>query len=108
MNAAPSNITVLELAELLKNQANVRLIDVREPDEYAQAAISGSDLVPLATIPERSKDWSHDEEIFIHCKAGGRSARAAQFLSDQGFKHVTNVTGGMDAWLKENLPTATS
>lgn len=105
MNPIPS-ITVTELAELLKNKTNVCLIDVREPEEHALTSISGSQLVPLATVPEQASQWSTDQEIYLHCKAGGRSARAAQYLMDQGFSHVTNVIGGMDAWLAAGLPVA--
>lgn len=105
MNSIPS-ISVTALAELLKNKTNACLIDVREPDEHAVASISGSQLVPLATVPEQANQWSMDQEIYIHCKSGGRSARAVQYLMDQGFTHVTNVAGGMDAWLSEELPIA--
>lgn len=103
MSTIPS-ITVEELHSLLQNQTNVRLIDVREPDEHAQAAIAGSILVPLATVPDHVDEWSRDEKIFVHCKAGGRSARAVQFLQEQGFTQVTNITGGMDAWLQAGYP----
>jgi adenylyltransferase/sulfurtransferase len=105
MNSIPS-ITVTELAELLRNQTNICLVDVREPVEHDVASISGSILVPLATVPEQAGQWSKDQEIYLHCKAGGRSARAAKYLQDQGFTHVTNVTGGMDAWLAAGLPVA--
>lgn len=105
MNTIPS-ITVTELAELLKNQTNICLIDVREPDEHDVAAISGSRLVPLATVPEQAAHWPMDQEMYVHCKAGGRSARAVQYLMDQGFTRVTNVAGGMDAWLAAGLPVA--
>ena len=94
-----ATISVSELKELLQNPHSACLIDVREPDENAQAAIAGSILIPLATLAERLTELSRDQEIIVHCKAGGRSARAAQFLIDQGFHQVTNVTGGMDAWL---------
>lgn len=105
MNSIPS-ITVTELAELLRNQTNACLIDVREPEEHAGASISGSQLVPLLTVPEQASLWPAEQEIYVHCKAGGRSARAVQYLMDQGFTHVTNVTGGMDAWLAAGLPVA--
>ncbi|MFM2169958.1 MAG: molybdopterin-synthase adenylyltransferase MoeB [Verrucomicrobiota bacterium] len=105
MTDIPS-ISVLQLSELLKNQANVCLVDVREPEEHAQVSISGSELIPLATLPEHVERWSPDREIYVHCKAGGRSARAARFLMDRGFSHVTNVSGGMDAWLAAELPVA--
>ncbi|MEN9990325.1 MAG: molybdopterin-synthase adenylyltransferase MoeB [Verrucomicrobiota bacterium] len=103
MSTIPA-ISVNELHELLTTSPGIRLIDVREPDEYAAAAISGSELVPLATIPEASQDWPKEQRLYLHCKAGGRSARAAQFLMDQGFADVINVTGGMDAWLAAGLP----
>lgn len=103
MNAFNS-ITVSELHEKLK-QPTFLLIDVREPDEYAQAAIEGSQLIPLATLPDRISEIPRDQEVVIHCKAGGRSARAAQYLIDQGYTQITNVTGGMDAWLAQGFPS---
>jgi len=106
MSSIPS-ITVEELHNLLKNQTNVRLIDVREPHEHAQASIASSTLVPLATVPDHMNEWPRDEEIFLHCKAGGRSARAVQYLLDQGFSRVTNITGGMDAWMQAGFPVVT-
>ena len=99
-------ITVQELAGLLRSKSHVCLLDVREPDEHAQASIRGSILVPLATIPERAGEWGIDEEVYVHCKAGGRSARAVQYMLSQGFTNVKNITGGMDAWLQAGLPVA--
>lgn len=101
-----STISVAELQQQLNNQANIYLIDVREPEEHAQAAIAGSVLIPLATLPDHWQELPRDREIIVHCKAGGRSARAAQFLIDQGLDNVTNVAGGMDAWLAASFPTA--
>lgn len=103
MSTIPA-ISVQELHQLLQETPNLRLIDVREPDEYAQAAIAGSELVPLATVPDACQSWPKDQRVYLHCKAGGRSARAAQYLLDQGFADVINVTGGMDAWLSSGLP----
>ena len=105
MNHIPS-ITVQELYQKLSANPGLCLVDVREPQEHADAAIQGSTLVPLATVPDHLHDWSPDQEIFIHCKAGGRSARACDFLQQQGFTKVTNITGGMDAWIAAGLPLA--
>ena len=80
---------------------NGLLIDVREPDEYAAAHIEGSRLIPLKSLPDQLGTLPIDREILIHCKAGGRSAKAVQLLLDHGFTSVKNVTGGMDAWLAE-------
>ncbi len=100
------SISVNELHQLMSEQSKVYLIDVREPEEHAQAAIEGSILIPLATLPSRLNEIPRDREIFVHCKAGGRSSRAAQFLIDAGLESVTNVAGGMDAWLAEGYPSA--
>jgi molybdopterin/thiamine biosynthesis adenylyltransferase/rhodanese-related sulfurtransferase len=95
------SITTKDLRTLLANDFKGVLIDVREPDEHAVAHIEGSVLIPLNTLPEHVDSLPKDREILIHCKAGGRSARAVQFLLDHGFHDVKNVSGGMDAWLKE-------
>jgi molybdopterin/thiamine biosynthesis adenylyltransferase/rhodanese-related sulfurtransferase len=96
------SITTTELREILKGDFQGLLIDVREPDEHAVAHIEESRLIPLQTLPEHIDSLPRDREILIHCKAGGRSARAVQYLLEQGFTRVKNVTGGIDAWLAES------
>jgi sulfur-carrier protein adenylyltransferase/sulfurtransferase len=95
------SITTSELRALLSSDFQGLLIDVREPDEYAIANISGSQLIPLKTLPDQLENLPKNREIYIHCKMGGRSARAVQFLLDNGFTQVKNITGGIDAWLAE-------
>lgn len=95
------SITTAELRTLLQGNYEGLLIDVREPDEHAAAHIEGSRLIPLKTLPEQLDSLPRDREILVHCKAGGRSARAVQLMLDQGYTRVRNVTGGMDAWLAE-------
>lgn len=94
------SITTQELRSLLNGNFEGLLIDVREPDEYAVAHIEGSQLIPLKTLPEQLDKLPKDREILVHCKMGGRSARAVQLLLDHGFTHVKNVAGGIDAWLE--------
>ena len=96
------SITTAELRTLLTGNFDGLLIDVREPDEHAAAHIEGARLIPLKTLPDALESLPTDCEILVHCKAGGRSARAVQLLLDHGFTRVRNVTGGMDAWLAEN------
>ena len=95
------SITTTELRELLAANFAGLLIDVREPAEHAIANIPLARLIPLATLPDELDTLPRDREILIHCKAGGRSARAVQLLLDNGFTQVKNVAGGMDAWLAE-------
>ncbi len=66
------------------------------------AHIAGARLIPLAALAENVDALPRDAEIYVHCKSGARSARAAKLLLDRGFSRVKNVAGGIDAWLAEN------
>ena len=77
------------------------LIDVREPHEHAMARIEGARLIPLGSLMEHIGSLPADRDIFIHCKMGMRSARAAEMLKARGFTRVWNVAGGIDSWLAE-------
>jgi molybdopterin/thiamine biosynthesis adenylyltransferase/rhodanese-related sulfurtransferase len=96
------SITTTELRAILAGNFTGLLIDVREPDEHAAARIEGARLIPLKTLPDELDSLPRNREILVHCKAGGRSARAVQLLLDHGFTRVKNVTGGIDAWLAES------
>ena len=94
-------ITASELRSLLSGDFQGLLIDVREPHEHAMARIDGSRLIPLGTLMEHIDMLPADRDIIIHCKMGMRSARACEMLMARGFTRVTNLTGGIDAWLAE-------
>jgi adenylyltransferase/sulfurtransferase len=74
------------------------LIDVREPHEFQIGRIPGSTLIPLGDVPRRLGEIDPAREIVVHCKMGGRSAKAVDFLRQQGYKRVVNVKGGILAW----------
>jgi sulfur-carrier protein adenylyltransferase/sulfurtransferase len=97
-------ITVQELEGRLANGGKVSVLDVREPHEYEVANIGGR-LIPLAELPERLVELDRDETLAVHCKSGGRSARAVRLLKDAGFQNVYNVKGGIDAWSEEIDPS---
>ena len=73
-------------------------MDVREPHEYQIASIPQARLIPLGELGRRSGELDLDDEIVVHCKSGGRSAKAVEFLRQQGFKDVSNMRGGILAW----------
>ncbi len=93
------DITVQELKERLDKGETLHLIDVREPNEY-EADNIGATLIPLGELPYRidELDGLQDEEVIVHCRSGARSARAQQYLEENGFNNVRNVTGGMLAY----------
>lgn len=82
------------------------LIDVREPDEYAQGHAPGSVLIPLGQLPGRLAELraSQDKPVALICRSGRRSARAAEILHQAGFSKVYNIEGGMNAWSAAGLP----
>jgi len=98
MNSDLPSVSVEDLKRQLAGEFDGLLIDVREPDEYAVSNIPGSRLIPLGTLADAMSGLPRDKEILVHCKSGGRSARATQALLDAGFPDVKNVTGGIDAW----------
>ena len=68
------------------------------------ARIAGSRLIPLATLPERLTELDKAREILVHCKMGGRSAKAVALLREKGYKAV-NVAGGINAWSERIDPS---
>jgi adenylyltransferase/sulfurtransferase len=98
----PDEVTVQEMQKALKNPSlGIRVIDVREPDEYQIAHIDGVPLIPLGALPQRFTELDPNQQIYIHCKSGVRSLRALHFLREQGFKYVKSVKGGINAWADE-------
>ena len=80
------------------------LLDVREPWEIALASLPGSLDIPMHEIPERLKELDADSPIIVMCKSGGRSQRAADFLASRGYRKVSNLVGGIDAWSRDIDP----
>jgi sulfur-carrier protein adenylyltransferase/sulfurtransferase len=102
-NGVPE-ITVQELKRKMDSGGGLNVLDVREPHEYEVANI-GAKLVPLGELPQRLAEFGRDENFAIHCKTGGRSAKAVKLLHDAGFQHVYNVKGGITAWSEEIDPS---
>lgn len=99
------SITVQELKQKLDQGEKIVLIDVREPWEYNIAKIGGAQLIPLGTLASEYKKLDPHAEIVMHCHMGMRSMDATQFLLQQGFKNVKNLTGGINAWSQQIDPS---
>lgn len=83
---------------------NAVLVDVREPWEWEQKRIAGSILIPLAEVPNRLNEIPADREVYVHCRLGGRSSKAVEFLRQSGRPRAANLTGGIEAWEEAGLP----
>ncbi len=95
---AMNEITVEELKTAIDTKKAICLVDVREQKEFDLCRIPTSRLIPLGEIPARFGELDRNADIVMHCKAGGRSAKACEFLAAQGFKKVRNLKGGILAW----------
>jgi adenylyltransferase/sulfurtransferase len=90
-------ITVDELKKRLDNKDDLFILDVREPQEYQICNLNGY-LIPLKDLPKRINELDTAKEIIVHCKVGGRSRQAVEFMKQSGFRKVKNLVGGIDEW----------
>jgi molybdopterin/thiamine biosynthesis adenylyltransferase/rhodanese-related sulfurtransferase len=100
--ANPDEVTVQDMKKALDNPAlGIKVIDVREPDEYEIAKVNGVPLLPLSELLNRFTELDPNQQYYLHCKVGVRSLQAVGFLKQQGFKYVKSVKGGIAAWSDE-------
>ncbi|HEY0098729.1 MAG TPA: rhodanese-like domain-containing protein [Pyrinomonadaceae bacterium] len=98
-------ITATELKERLDRGDDLQIIDVREPNEYEAARLEGSKLIPLGQIVTRKGEIDESRETVVHCKMGGRSAKAIEALRGAGFGgRLLNLKGGITAWSNDVDP----
>ena len=99
-------ISATELKNRLDAGDDVQIVDVREANEVAIAKIPNSIHIPLAQIVNRMNEIDQTRETVVHCKMGGRSARAIALLKQAGFQgELTNLTGGIVAWSNDVDPS---
>lgn len=96
------------MAEAARRQhSGVLLLDVREPDEFAEVHAAGARLLPLSELTERVSEVPLDQAVLVICRSGARSAKATDYLNERGGQ-ATNVGGGTLAWVEAGLPTNSS
>jgi len=90
----------------LINHKNALVLDVREEDEYKAGHVLNSKLIPLGKLKGRISELEkyRDRAIVVVCRSGVRSATACATLGKQGFTQAYNLSGGVNAWQKANLP----
>jgi rhodanese-related sulfurtransferase len=104
--AAVSHISALELDRWLKDvsRAAPLLVDVREPWELERCRLAGATSMPMREILGRLDELDPEREIVVICHHGARSLAVANHLTQVGFEHVHNLTGGVDAWARQVDP----
>jgi rhodanese-related sulfurtransferase len=100
----PSAVDVKQVAAMQSSGA--LLLDVREPDEYAQGHVPGAILIPLGQLDQRLPEIARykNQPVALICRSGNRSAKAQKLLEQAGFSAAANVEGGMIAWQRSGLP----
>jgi len=99
-------ITAIELKQRLDQGDDIQIIDVREPHEYEIGQIPNSTLIPLGQVLNRMNEIDPDRETVVHCKMGGRSAKAIDALKRSGFPgKLVNLAGGITAWSNDVDPS---
>ncbi|MGL5890805.1 MAG: rhodanese-like domain-containing protein, partial [Bacteroidia bacterium] len=99
-----------EFSQQLAKLDNEQLIDVRTPQEYTGGHIEGAMNIDWNgnAFESMAAQLDKNKPVFIYCKVGGRSAKAAASLRSMGFTQVTELKGGIDAWNTANFPVSTN
>ena len=82
------------------------LLDCREPFEFEIVSLPGAVLLPMSELGDRHtelEDWKN-QPVVVYCHLGGRSARVAGWLRDQGYEQAQSMAGGIDRWAEEVDP----
>ena len=93
-----AQVSPKQVKEMLDAGRNVKLVDVREPQEWDITHLEGASLIPLGSIPERMNELDTADDIVVYCHHGTRSAQAIKFLKKMGFEKLQNMSGGIDSW----------
>jgi rhodanese-related sulfurtransferase len=97
-------ISPADAAQLLREKS-ARLIDVREPWEFAATSVEGSVPIPMGEIPSRAPtELDRGERLVVICHHGVRSMNVTVWLRQQGFGQAQSMRGGIDAWSVEVDP----
>lgn len=103
---AQNNVSVDDLETAMKSEG-VQVLDVRTPGEISEGKIKGAaeaDWQNEQVFQQEILKLDRSKPVYIYCRSGGRSASAAAWLTNEGFKEVYNVEGGITAWKKKGKP----
>jgi rhodanese-related sulfurtransferase len=102
--AAAKDITSTEARTLLEKNRKVYILDVRTPEESRQARIRGAVLIPVGELKRRVGEVPKNRTILVYCAVGSRSRSAVEFLSQQGYGEIYNMSDGIVGWYRNGFP----
>lgn len=98
---AENDITPMQLKQMMIVGSDLFVLDVREPHEVSICELSGTYKIPLGNLAERYVEIPKDKTVVVHCKLGGRSSQAVDFLQSQGYTDIKNLAGGIIRWIDD-------
>lgn len=102
--ASVKDISSGEAKAIIEKTKNIFLLDVRTVQEWNQAYIPGSTLIPMDVIEKRIGEIPKNRPVIVYCAVGSRSGVVAQALSRQGYKEVYNMRDGIMGWYRNGYP----
>jgi len=110
LSRSAAGISVLSVTEavMLMSRKSALVLDVREPDEFAQGHLQGARNVPLSQLSARLKELEkfRDKPVLVVCERGRRANTAAKLLKAQSFTTLNILKGGMQAWIDAKMPSS--
>jgi rhodanese-related sulfurtransferase len=101
--AYPADISVAEAAA--KRSSGAFILDVRQPEEWAEVHIPGTTLIPLGELASRVNEVPRDKDVVVVCRSGNRSQEGRDILRRAGLQKVASMDGGMREWAAAGHPT---
>ncbi len=98
------DVTVNEAWDLIQNEPELVILDVRTQTEYDDGHIEGAILIPVAELPDRLDELSANDEILVYCRTGNRSGTAVAIMEENGFSKIYHMNEGISTWISEGLP----
>lgn len=94
------SVVSTEVFEQKMTEADVQVVDVRTEGEYVDGHLVNATNIDVlqADFKEKVANLDKDKPVMVYCKMGGRSAKAASKLKEQGFKNITDLDGGITSW----------
>lgn len=101
-------ITVEAFNDLLSSEQNLQLLDVRTPEEFSQGHIKGAENQNLhdENFINNVQHLDKSKSVYVYCRVGGRSAKAAEILKNNGFEKIYDISGGIVKWTENGYNVA--
>ena len=98
------DVSVNAAWDLIQNEPEMVILDVRTPSEYEDAHIEGAINIPVEEIVDRLNELSADDVILVYCRTGNRSGTAVGIMEENGFSKIYHMHEGISTWISEGLP----